>query len=79
MNPINTKIIMYIASPIYPASIIELIIKMSRKFLFVILNFAAKKEIKIIDAKAKIDGCPRNRSKITFFISSGSIYVPILI
>jgi len=49
------------------------------KFLFDILNLAETNEIKTMAAKAKIDGCPRNKSKIIVFRSRGWMKVPILI
>lgn len=62
---------MYIASPINPAMMIELTIKISMKFLFDILYFADRNEIMITVAKARIDGWPRNKSSITVFMSKG--------
>lgn len=73
MNPIKTNIIMYIASPINPAIIIELTIKISIKVLFDMLNLADKNDINITEANAIIDGCPKNKSKITVLISKGDM------
>ena len=70
---------MQIACPIYPAKIIELIAKINIKFLLDIPNFAERNEIKTIEANAKIDGFPKNKSRMIFFMSNGSIYCAILI